>query len=173
MKTQKRHKKYQLVYPDGRGKESVNFYSIVVFRNGKIVNKNTGRELSRISMNGKRSHITMFFEKKRYSLNISRTVYSIFSGKKIGRDDIVQYHDGDEDNKSFDNLYILSRKEHYDKLCAQNKTVRGHEKMFNNEKAEEIRKEYQELFPQTSYRKLAVKHGCSTFTIQQIIKGVY
>lgn len=46
---------------------------------------------------------------KKADKTLSRVVYETFSGKKLGRNDIIMYRDGNKENCSYENLYLIGR----------------------------------------------------------------
>ena len=137
-------------YPDGRGKDKVNFYGYTIYRDGTVITP-TGYE------SFADTHVIKLNEGK-VSVKTRVMIYACFSGKVPERDEIVVCKKGDD--YSFDNLVLEKRHR------------RSRALKLSYEQCDEICKEYSKP-KKTSLRSLAEKYGVSCMTIQHVVKGEY
>lgn len=170
--------KREIFIPFATEDNKTDFYGYTIYKNGEIYSpKNV--KLSRISLSSTGSHVNITIAGMKLKWNVSRLIYVIFSGQQLTKYDVITYKDNNEHNKEFDNLYKVTKKEYYKGIKKTSK------KKLSKEQVDEIRTKYmsgtknQTLFNNKgdrvvpSYRSLASEYNCSTFVIQQIIKGEY
>jgi hypothetical protein len=53
--------------------------------------------------------VTLNKDNKHYYRLVSRLVFETFTGIKLGKNDILMYHDNNKENPALDNMYLITR----------------------------------------------------------------
>ena len=72
---------------------------------------NTGKPQTLKTKINKQGHLEVTLNKndKHYYRLVSRLVFETFTGMKLGKNDILMYHDKDKTNCTLENLYLITR----------------------------------------------------------------
>lgn len=72
---------------------------------------NTGKPKILKPKVNKQGHLEVTLNKgnKHYYKLVSRLVFETFTGIKLGKNDILMYHDNNKENPAFENLYLITR----------------------------------------------------------------
>lgn len=130
-------------------------------RDGRILSPR-GKALNAFSLTYPGSHVTMNIEGKNVKRNRAILIYNAFSEEPVDTTKfVVRFKDGDTYNASYDNLYLVTKKEYY-----ESRAMNGKPK-FSSGTKRNIRKEYKNN--NTSMRSLCQKYNCSLLTMQKIL----
>lgn len=138
-----------------------------------------GAELLKIrKCNNGRSYVYIVIGGKRYQTHLAKMIYLFFGGEKSVdfRKYIIQYLDGNPDNCSYDNLFLVPKTANL--KCKQRKR-----KKISYEDVQKIRAAYKppgkhinqhnKDKAQKSIRDLAKEYRCSKNVIQRIVHDQY
>ena len=113
------------------------YYGYIVEKDGRIISPN-GKEIKSYTITYPGSHITIKVGEKHLKKNKAKLIYTLFSNANsdITRTHILLFKDKNTYNASYDNLYIVSRREYM-----QQNGTRGQAK-FTEPMKNQIRSEY-------------------------------
>lgn len=148
---------------DNKEKDMVLYHGYRVYRDGRVLSQR-GKELKSYYFTYPNSHISLTIEGKVVKKNKALLVYNLFSDVPADTAlNVLRFKDGDTANAAYDNLYLVSRKEHYRECKEQGRSSNR----FDEKTKKKIRKEYYEK--NMSLRALCGKYRCSLLSIQKII----
>lgn len=139
-----------------------------VFRDGSIVSS-SGKKISAYNLTHKGSHVKLIIGGKTVVKNKAVLVYSCFCGEPVNTyQQVIQFKNNDYEDTSFDNLYLVDKKEYIKNLDMKGKS------RFTDDEKERIRKEYRRLKKkgQASIRSFAIRYDCSYITMKKVLKSV-
>ncbi len=143
--------------------DMVLYHGYRVYRDGRILSKR-GREIQSYYFTYPNSHVSLTIDGKVVKKNKALLIYNLFSEAPADTSiNVLRFKDGNTANADFDNLYLVSRKEHYKECREQG---RGSNR-FDAKTKKKIRREY--YGKNVSLRALCSKYGCSLLTIQKIV----
>lgn len=146
-------------------KDMVLYYGYRIYRDGRIISP-SGKEIQSYFFTYDFSHVSLKIGGKITKKNKAILIYNLFSDEPIDtRLFILRFKDGNFNNAAYDNLCLVSRKEHY-RDCRQ--SGRGQHR-FDLKTRQDIREEYEQGYK--SLRQLCKKYRCSLMTMQKIVKS--
>lgn len=145
--------------------DMVLYHGYQIYRDGRIISK-SGKEISSYFFTYANSHVSLTINGKTVKKNKAILIYNLFSETPVDTTlYVLRFKDGDSSNASFDNLFLVSRKE-YLRTCRE--TGRGQNR-FDEETRDKIRREYEQ--GESSLREMCGVYKCTLLTIQKIIKS--
>lgn len=139
-----------------------------VYRDGTIISKN-GRIISAYNLTHEGSHVKLKINGKTMVKNKAVLVYSCFGEEVDIYRYFIQFKNGDVTDASFDNLYLLDKKEYFSQM-----NFRGESRFTDNEK-KKILREYKKRVQaeqNVSIRSFAIRYNCSYITMKKVLNSV-
>lgn len=158
-------------FPTSKNGKTCDYLGYTFFNDGTVITSH-GRELELIKEDRETGpYITLIKTKKgkrqNIRINLARAIYSMFSGKKLSRTDVVALKDISK-KCSFDNLEVIKIKDVVDKNVKNG--THGRQPKFTKEEAIKIIEENKEGYSDVELTK---KYDCSLVTIQKILNRNY
>ena len=143
--------------------DMVLYYGYRVYRDGRVLSRR-GKELKSYYFTYPNSHISLTIDGEVVKKNKALLIYNLFSDTPADTSiNVLRFKDGNTANASYDNLYLVSRKEHYRECREQGRSSNR----FDETTKKRIRKEYYEK--NMSLRALCNKYDCSLLSMQKIV----
>ena len=135
-------------------KNEISFHEYIVKIDGSVMNRNRKKIYSQ----------RIYYKDqcgRKHSISRAKLIYQSFSGCKIGFENVIAFHDGNEENCAFENLYVIGKAEYMYQKCG------GQLGKLSQEQIEEVKTLYAEGMQQ---KQLAVRFNCSQPLISNIVR---
>ena len=136
----------------------------ILCRDGSIISPK-GKKIRGYAFSYPYSHVTLKINNHEEKKNRAMLIWHAFSTEPVdGHSKILKFRDGNTNNPSFENLYVINRKD-------EPETFKN---TLTNEIKDNIWKDYNGYNydnQKLSLRKISLKYNCSLMTVQKVIKA--